>query len=134
MPDPAAASHHILVVDDDDAILDLLRLLLESEGYAVTTAASFQQARAAIAAKRFDLVLSDVRLPDAAPFVLLDQLAADPATAALPVLVCSGAVREIEQAAERLAHIESAVLLKPFDIDDLLASVSRLLAPVVDAD
>ena len=134
MPNSAAALRRILVVDDDGAILDLLRLLLESEGYAVTTAASFQQARAAIAAGPPDLVLSDVRLPDAAPFALLDELAADPATAALPVLVCSGAAREIEQAAERLAHTESAVLLKPFDIDDLLATVSRLLAPVVDAD
>ena len=134
MPDPAAAFRRILVVDDDGAILDLLRLLLESEGYTVTTAASFQQARAAIAAGRPDLVLCDGHLLDAAPFVLLDHLAADPATATLPVLVCSGAVREIEQAAERLTHAHGAVVLKPFDIDDLLATVSRLLAPVVDAD
>ncbi len=44
MPDRAVASRRILVVDDDRAILNLLRLLLESEGYTVTTAASLDQA------------------------------------------------------------------------------------------
>ncbi len=133
MPNSAAAPRRILVVDDDTAILDLLRLLLESEGYAVTTAASLDQARAAIAVGRPDLVLCDVRLPDAAPFALLDQLATDPATDTLPVLVCSGAAREIEQVTERLAQAHRAVVLKPFDIDDLLGTVARLLSGAADA-
>ncbi len=71
--------------------------------------------------------MSDVRMPDAAPFALLDQLAANPATAALPVVLCSGAARELEQAADRLAHPHLAVVLKPFDIDELLAVVATLL-------
>ena len=101
----------ILVVDDDTSILGLLRVLLESESYTVVTATSVREARTAVAAARPDLVLCDVRLPDAPPFALLEWLLSDPATAQLPVVVCSGAVREIEQAAERLRHPHVAVLL-----------------------
>src|SRR5215212_8278738 len=99
MSDAAPSSHRILAVDDDPAILDLLRLLLASEGYTVTTAASLDQALTAIMAGPPDLVLSDVRMPDAAPFALLDQLASNPVTTTLPLILCSGAARELEQAA-----------------------------------
>ena len=122
----------ILVVDDDGPILDLLRLLLESEGYLVVTATSVGAACASLAERLPDLVLCDVRLPDAPPFALLDRLTSDPATVHLPVIVCSGAVREIEQAAARLERQHVAVVLKPFDIDDLLVSVERLLSLVAD--
>ncbi len=124
----------ILVVDDDGPILGLLRVLLESEGYPVVTATSVREARTSLAERRPDLVLCDVRLPDAPPFALLDRLLSDPATAQLPVVVCSGAIREIEQATERLAHPHVAVLLKPFDIDELLATVARLLSAAAERD
>jgi DNA-binding NtrC family response regulator len=77
---------------------------------------------------RPDLVLGEVRLPDARLFALLDDLAATPTTARLPVLVCSGTLHAIEAAAERLTQPHIAVLLKPFDIDELLVTVHRLLA------
>ncbi len=129
MPETAAAARRILVVDDDDALRHLLQVLLESDGYTVVTAASTQAALAALREREIapDLVLCDVRLPDAAPFALVDHLASDPATMHLPLVVCSGAVRELEQAGERLAQPHVAVLLKPFDIDALLATVARLL-------
>ena len=126
MAQAASPVRHILAVDDDRTLLNFLRLLLESEGYTVVTATSVREACAALAAHRPDLVLCDVRLPDAPPFALLDRLS-NAATAALPVLVCSGAVRELEQATERLAQPHVAVLLKPFDIDELLGTVARLL-------
>ncbi len=45
------------------------------------------------------------------------------------MLVCSGAVRELEEAGERLVRPGVAVLAKPFDLDDLSAAVERLVAP-----
>ena len=125
-------SRRILVVDDDGAILDLMRVLLESEGYTVVTASSVREALVRLAAGQPDLVLCDVRLPDAPPFALLDRLLGDPTTARQPVIICSGAVRELEQAAARLAHPHVAILLKPFDIDELLATVARLLSAAVE--
>ena len=119
----------ILAVDDDATVLGLLRLLLEAAGYAVATAGSVDEAVAAVATAPPDLVICDVRLPGAPPFALRDHLAADPATAGLPVLLCSGALRELAAAAERPAHGRVATLPKPFDIDELVATVGRLLAP-----
>ena len=127
MPELAAAPAHILVVDDDEATRELLRLLLESEGYTPTTVITVATAQTAVAETRPHLVICDVRMPDAPPFALLDQLTSDPTTAHLPLIVCSAAVRELEQAGERLMRAHLQVLHKPFDIDDLLAAVATQL-------
>ena len=54
----------ILVVDDEPSITDSLRLLLGLEGYKVEIASSYTAARAAIERQPFDLVLTDLQLPD----------------------------------------------------------------------
>ena len=133
MAEAPSPPRRILAVDDDGPILGLLQTLLESEGYTVVTARSLREALAALDERPPDLVLCDVRLPDAPPFALLDRIASDPAMAHLPVIVCSGAVREIEQSAERLKQPQIGVLLKPFDIDELLDTVARLVSRPGDA-
>ena len=126
MPD-VSRPRRILVVDDDRGIRDLLRALLEAEGYEIAEAAALGEALAAVAETPPDLAISDLRLPDAEPAALLDHLAADTRTARIPVLVCSGAMRELERIAGRSEPRRVATLLKPFDIDELLALVARLL-------
>ena len=54
----------ILVVDDEPSITDGLRMLLGMEGYKVEIASSYTAARAAIERCLFDLVLTDLQLPD----------------------------------------------------------------------
>src|SRR5262249_31692867 len=54
----------ILVVDDEPSITDSLRLLLGLEGYKVEIASSYTAARAAVERCPFDLVLTDLQLPD----------------------------------------------------------------------
>jgi len=54
----------ILVVDDEPSITDGLRLLLGAEGYQVETASSFGAARAMLGKQTFDLVVTDLQLPD----------------------------------------------------------------------
>jgi CheY-like chemotaxis protein len=55
--------HRVLIVEDDWAILEVLKLILEDDGYIVVTAEHGGQAIAAIASKAFDLVLMDVAMP-----------------------------------------------------------------------
>lgn len=117
----------ILVIDDSPEYLGFMETLLDSEGYAVTVAGSADEAREQLAMQRPDLIVSDVRLPGVAPFSTLDLIAADDKLRAVPVLFCTGAVREVEEASARLAEYGAEVLLKPFDIDDLLARLVRLL-------
>src|SRR5215207_3588069 len=127
MPDQPVRPRRILVVDDDRGVCELLQLLLTNAGYAVTTVTTVAAAVTALTTTPADLVIGDVRLPDAPAFALVDRLAAAPATARLPLIICSGAVAELEAAGERLSRPCLAVVLKPFDIDDLLATVTRLL-------
>jgi CheY-like chemotaxis protein len=71
-------------------------------------------------------VICDIHLPEAPPFAVLDALAQDPATATLPVLVCSGAVEALATAGERLGGRWVRTLAKPFDIDELVGLVAAL--------
>lgn len=118
----------ILVVDDSPELCGFLRMLLEDEGYVVQTAGSVSAARQALLAWKPDAVITDVRLPDAPPFALLEALNGSDGTAPTPVLLCTGAVNEVRAAAERLRQDKIPVLLKPFDLDELLRAVVQLLA------
>ena len=125
---PSRSPPCILVVDDDPAYREFLRLLLEADGYVVRLAGSPVEAHEALRAPPPRLVICDARLPGAPPFAVLDQLGRDPVTAAIPVLLCSGALDDLAAAGDRLAHPHVRALAKPFDIDELLRLVAALLA------
>jgi DNA-binding response OmpR family regulator len=121
-----ATGKHVLVVDDSIEYLNFMQLLLVEEGFradiAPTTDALLEQLRTA----HPDLVISDVRMPGQDAFAVLDLLFADADTATIPILLCTGAVQEVEEQADRLKRQGVDVLLKPFEIDELLTRVSRL--------
>ncbi len=106
-----------------------METLLTSEGYAVAVAGSAPALRERLLIERPDLVIADVRMPGLAAFAVLDMLAADAKTRDIPVLLCTGAIQEVDEAAERLRRAGIEVLIKPFDIDDLLQLVARRLPP-----
>ena len=130
----AAPSPTVLVIDDSPELRDFVELLLTDAGYTVMTAASLVEAAAQLALRKPDLVIADVCLPDAPPFAVLDLLAADAATRDLPLLVCTGAVLQVDAAAQRLGAAGAGVVLKPFDIDTFVELVrQRCLHPAAPA-
>jgi|GEM_PF-682728 len=120
----------IAVVNDDPAFIELVRELLEDEGYATTayregpTAVDFLQARTP------DLLVLDIRLkqPEGG-WAVLEALRADPRTRALPVIVCSADRPFLRRRAAALEEYGCGVLEKPFQIDALYALVAAMLAP-----
>jgi DNA-binding response OmpR family regulator len=117
---------HILATDDDPAIRGLLAELLRDEGYRV----SFSQAQdvAEVASLDPDLILLDYWDAAAgAPSGFLDRLNAEASTAAIPIVVLTGARRQAEEAAARFAALGATVVLKPFAVDDLLAEIGARL-------
>ena len=122
-------TRHILVVDDDPAIHEFLSLFLSAEGFVVRGATSLDAAERELAVARPDVVICDVRMPGLPPFAMLDRLRADPATQELPVLVCTGAVHDLEQAGEQALRGQTLVLPKPFEISELLVCLDRLCPP-----
>lgn len=61
----------ILVVDDEVIMRNLLLKILEQEGYLVTLAGSYSEATAKLTSEQFDIVLSDVKMPETNGFELL---------------------------------------------------------------
>jgi CheY-like chemotaxis protein len=97
--------------------------------YTVLEAARGDEALALVRRARPDLVVLDVQLPGLDGLAVARALAADPATAAIPVVLCSGAAARPAPgwaAAGRAAGVV-AFLPKPFELRELLGTVARAL-------
>jgi CheY-like chemotaxis protein len=112
----------ILIVDDERPIREMLALALRGAGHRVVEAVHGRQALDLVARERPDLVVSDVMMPLLGGVELCRRLKADPATAAIPVVLMSAAGAHLGRGAGA-----DAVVAKPFDLDALDALVQRLL-------
>jgi CheY-like chemotaxis protein len=127
-----AAERTILIVDDDRAIRLVLGEALEDEGYQVAHAATAFDGMARIAVGGVDLVLLDERLPDFAGVEFCAQVRRRERErtllhrpSRLPIIVLT-ALEGPRQEAAFAAGCDDWVA-KPFDLDDLLARIERLL-------
>ena len=119
-------SAHILVVDDAPKNVKLLADVLAMRGYRISTAASGEEALAAIAADAPDLVLLDVMMPGINGYEVCRAIRADPAHAVLPVVL----VTALDPAQERVLGLEAGAdefLSKPVNQAELMARVRSLL-------
>ena len=115
-----AAPARVLVVDDDRSIRLLCRVNLELDGHEVLEADSLDKARATLAAEDIAVVLLDVHLYGQRSDALIGECHAQEPR--VPVVVVTGSA-DITQ--ERLRDAD-AVLPKPFELDELLATVRNL--------
>lgn len=118
---------HILVVEHDPDTGELLELLLQDAGYTVRTATTVSVALAALEAGTPDLVITDDWLCGTGRCTIMDHLRDGVVSATLPVLLCTA---DLDTARKRPATNapHTTVFQKPFDIDELLQHVNRLLA------
>jgi DNA-binding response OmpR family regulator len=119
---------HIVVIDDDAAIRALFRDLFVAEGFRVTLLDA-PIPPAALLALAPDLLVLDLVVGGRAGAGerYLHLLKAAPATAPLPVLVCSAAADAIERMRPDLERWSCAICPKPFDLDELLDAVRSCL-------
>ncbi|SPJ34438.1 sigma-54-dependent transcriptional regulator [Kushneria phyllosphaerae] len=113
----------ILIVEDDEAILELLTEELEEAGHIVTGVDSAEQALMLSETTRFDVIISDIRLPGMDGMALLASLAQQPDRPAVIIITAFGS---IEQAVDALQRGADDFLTKPLDLDQVRASVARL--------
>jgi CheY-like chemotaxis protein len=126
-----AAPRHILVINDTVAILELFRTLLEDEGYRVTTddfSIDMLAMLDRVKAERPDLIVLDFIVGDEGKgWQFLQMLKMDRATREFPVIVCTAAAKLVAELQAHLDEMGVAVVLKPFDIDIILAEIARKL-------
>ena len=120
--EPVAAA--VLVVDDEADIRELLELTLLRMGLAVESAASLAEAHALLKAKRFDLCLTDMRLPDGAGLDLVRHIGEH--CGDLPVAVIT-AYGSAENAVAALKAGAFDYLSKPVSLEDLRTLVKSAL-------
>lgn len=116
---------HILVVDDEPDIRDLVREILEDEGYRVSVAENGETARAAFARAAPDLVLLDIWMPDVDGITLLREWSSG-AGLDCPVVVMSGH-GTVETAIEATRLGAYDFVQKPISLARLLAIVGQAL-------
>ena len=115
----------ILVIDDELSIVEMLNTFLEGEGLQVMTAYNGQEGLEQLANARPDVVVSDVMMPLLDGWELCRRMQADPRYRSIPVVLMS-AVRT----APSLAGCRYAALIrKPFELDEMLQTITRLLNP-----
>jgi two-component system OmpR family response regulator len=114
----------LLLVEDDTMIGEAVQDLLRAEGYAVDWVKDGESADAALRAGSFDLVLLDLMLPRRDGLSVLRSLRAR--RNRVPVLIAT-ARDSVQQRIEGLDAGADDYVLKPYDLDELLARIRALL-------
>jgi CheY-like chemotaxis protein len=119
------ARDRVLVVEDDDDIREVMELLLSAEGFHVDVAKDGLDALEKLEPdQKPPLILLDMMMPRMDGEAFINAVRNQPALAATPIVVISGNAAAREKA-DRLRA--SACLVKPFELEELLSLVRRLM-------
>ena len=118
-----ATDSYVLVVDDDPAIRGLVADALRDEGYTVDLAAHGREALEAMRARRPATVVLDLMMPIMDGFTFMEACRNEQLCDEVPIVVISAVHDAIERIQDVPMH---ACIAKPFDLDELIRTVSRL--------
>jgi len=125
------ARKSILVVDDEKNQREILETILSGEGYDVTTASSGEAAMKFVEARRFDLVLTDLKMTGMSGLDMLKELTNYDKSIIVILLTAHGSV---DSAVDALRLGAFDYLQKPYDSEKLLETVSRALNKLTTLD
>jgi two-component system CheB/CheR fusion protein len=115
----------VLLVEDNPDTLDALQLLLQFEGALVTTAPSAAIALEHAEAGEFDLVISDIAMPDMDGLQFIKELRRNPRSAGWPAIAVTGFAKPSD-ARQAMAAGFDAHLSKPLSLELLNDTLKRL--------
>jgi two-component system chemotaxis response regulator CheY len=116
----------VLIVDDSHSIRQLLSSILEKAGFNVTSANDGKSGLDTAKASNFDLVITDVNMPEMDGIELLSNLRKLPEYSFKPILILT---TEFSQEMKQKGKDAGATgwLVKPFDPEKLIEVISRIL-------
>ena len=125
--DAVIGGSHVLVADDEPNIRNTIHDVLRKYGAVVTTAVNGAEAIALLDRNQYDLVVSDIKMPDKSGYDVF--AAAHKHSTALPVILMTGFGYDPNHSIVRASQEGlAAVLFKPFKVDQLLSEVRKALA------
>ncbi len=125
--DATAHQSHLLVADDSFTTRELIRSILQSAGYEVTTAVDGLDALDKLRAGTYDLVVSDVEMPRVDGFQLTTQIRKDLGLTDLPVVIVTSLASESHRRRGLEAGAQAYIVKSQFDQSNLLDTVRQLL-------
>ena len=131
----------IMVINDTKDILELFRVILESEGYEAILYSYAVQDIVEVERIMPDLLILDVIFgSEKLGWQMLDKLKMNRATASIPVIVCTAAINAVREMEGYLMSQGVSIVLKPFEIDVFLSAVKialesrKNIATLIDTD
>jgi len=118
----------VAVLDDDVQFIRMVERILKTDGLAIqpVTTPDLDEAVRVVAMTDCRAALVDIYMyGEAAGFELIERLRAQPVTAELPLIVTSGAYREIAKRVPFLQHHGCSILPKPFEVDALISQIRQ---------
>jgi DNA-binding NtrC family response regulator len=113
----------ILLAEDEDAARKGIIMFLRGKGYEVTPASGGLEAMSCLGRERFDLIISDIRMPGMDGLALLEKLRLD--AMQIPVIMMT-AYATVEQAVKALQSGADDYLTKPLNLEELLVRIRRV--------
>ena len=116
----------ILIVDDSNSVRMAIRMALTGAGYAVTEAADGAQGLSKANGSRFDMIITDLNMPNMDGLSMIRALRKNPAQCGTPILFLT---TESEDAMKQQAKAAGATgwLVKPFEPEQLIRVVQKVL-------
>jgi DNA-binding response OmpR family regulator len=128
LPAVNGASPRILAITDDPSMLALFRELRKVEGYHVSVHVSVDHDLAEITTLQPNVIILDcVGALEDASWTLLLVLRRESATVAIPLILCTGSVRDVALLPPHLTVMGISVVIKPFTIDQLYKAIQEHL-------
>jgi EAL domain-containing protein (putative c-di-GMP-specific phosphodiesterase class I) len=121
----AGSRRRVLVIDDEPAVVKALGMLLEKKGFAVSTASSAREALSVLERTKFDVILTDIIMPEVSGVELLRELRRHDLDVPV-VLMTAGPT--LDSALEAIAYGAQQYLLKPVEPDELVVALGRAAA------
>ncbi len=124
---PTQQRRKVVCIEDEPAMIDLVRLILESRGFEVIGAVGGKEGLEMIAQNQPDLVLLDLMMPDMNGWDVYQQMKADERMRHIPVIVVTAKAQNIDKVLGlHIARVQDYIT-KPFSPAELLRSIQRVL-------
>jgi DNA-binding response OmpR family regulator len=118
----------ILCIEDESEMIELMRLVLEREGFEVVGAMGGEKGLAEMKQVKPDVVLLDLMMPGIDGWEVFRQMRADHELADIPVIIVTAKAQSIDKVLGLQVAKVNDYVTKPFGPKDLISSIQRVLA------
>jgi DNA-binding response OmpR family regulator len=117
---------HILCIEDEAEMIELMRLVLEREGFEVTGAVGGEQGLKAMRQNKPDLILLDLMMPGMDGWEVYRQMRADKELTEIPVIIVTAKAQSIDKVLGLQVAKVADYITKPFGPKELIGSIDRV--------